>query len=153
MATIPELLANELVSLRRFCDLLDEERKALTGAKAEALPAIVEQKSKLANQLSALEAGRDQLLLAAGLQAGRGGMDVWLKTVKNPKAEHERWESLLELASKARSENETNGRLINLLLQQNQEALSVLLSGGGGSIYGPDGQHRNLAGKRSFGSV
>lgn len=153
MATIPELIANELISLRRFCALLDEERKALTGAKAEALPAIVEEKSRLASQLSTLEASRDQLLLAAGLQSGRPGMDAWLKTTKIPKVEQERWESLLELATKARSENETNGRLINLLLQQNQEALSVLLSGGGGSIYGPDGQHRNLAGKRSFGSV
>ena len=153
MSTIPELLANELISLKRFCVLLDEERKALTGAKAEALPAIVAEKSKLASQLSQLEASRDQVLLASGMESGRPGMDAWLKTTKNPKAEEERWGLLLDLASKARSENETNGRLINLLLQQNQEALSVLLSSGGGSIYGPDGQHRNLAGKRSFGSV
>ena len=63
-----------------------------------------------------------------------------------------RWHELLELATQARDGNETNGRLINLLLKQNQEALSVLISGGAESIYGADGQPRSLvAGKRSFG--
>jgi flagellar biosynthesis/type III secretory pathway chaperone len=61
---------------------------------------------------------------------------------------------VLKLAAQARNENETNGRLINLLLKQNREALSLLLSGGADSIYGTDGQHRSLAdGKRSFGKV
>lgn len=153
MESIPDLLSSEISFLQRFCALLDEERKALTGAKAEALPSIIDEKSKLATRLSGLEASRDDLLRKTGFEIGRVGMEAWLKTCANANAESKRWNSLLELAAKARSDNETNGRLINLLLKQNQEALSILLSGSGGSIYGPDGQQRNLGGGRSFGSV
>jgi flagellar biosynthesis/type III secretory pathway chaperone len=61
---------------------------------------------------------------------------------------------VLQLAAQAREENETNGRLIGILLRQNQDALSVLLSGGADSIYGTDGQQRSLSdGKRSLGSA
>ena len=153
MESIPELLANEISFLQRFCALLDEERNALTGAKAEDLPRIAEEKSTLASRLSALEASRDKLLHKSGLDIGRAGMDAWLETCANPDAERARWNILLELAAKARAENEINGRVINLLLKQNQEALAVLLSSGGGSIYGPDGQQRTVGGGRSFGSV
>ncbi len=153
MESITELLASEISFLQRFCALLDEERKALTGAKAEDLPRIAEEKSTLATRLSALESSRDNLLRKSSFDIGRAGMDAWLKTCANPNPERAQWNVLLELAAKARNENETNGRLINLLLKQNQDALAVLLSGGGGSIYGPDGQQRTLGGGRSFGSV
>jgi flagellar biosynthesis/type III secretory pathway chaperone len=151
--SITELLASEISFLQRFCALLDEERKALTGAKAEDLPRIAEEKSTLATRLSALESSRDSLLKKSNSDSGRTGMDAWLKTCANPTADRAQWNRLLDLAAKARSENETNGRLINLLLKQNQDALAVLLSSGGGSIYGPDGQQRSLGGGRSFGSV
>jgi len=153
VASISELIARELTSLQRFRALLEQERQALTGIQADALPSIVEEKAKLAAVLSALEAGRDELLVQAGRSKGRTGMEAWLKNCPNPATENQRWAELLELAAKARQENETNGRLINLLLKQNQDALSILLSGGGGSIYGPDGQQRNMTGNRSLGSA
>jgi len=153
VASISELVVRELTSVQRFRVLLEQERKALTGIQADALPAIVEEKAKLAAALSALEAGRDELLIQGGQPKGRIGMEAWLKSCPDPVAENQRWSELLELAAKARQENETNGRLINLLLKQNQDALSILLSSGGGSIYGPDGQQRNMTGNRSLGSA
>jgi flagellar biosynthesis protein FlgN len=153
VASISELVARELTSLQRFRVLLEQERQALTGVQADALPSIVDEKAKLAASLSALEASRDELLVQAGGPKGRAGMEAWLKKCPNPATENQRWSELLDLAAKARQENETNGRLINLLLKQNQDALSILLSGGGGSIYGPDGQQRNLTGNRSLGSA
>jgi flagella synthesis protein FlgN len=152
--SLSELLVTELTELKRFCALLDEERNALTGAQADRLPDIATEKSTLAARLNQLEAQRDSLLAASGFPHGRAGIDAWLATRPKADAERGRWNELLKLALQARDGNETNGRLINILLKQNQEALSVLLSGGTESIYGADGQQRNLAaGKRSFGAV
>lgn len=154
METLSELLVRELSDLRRFCALLEEERKVLTGAQADRLPDIAIEKSSLAGQLSQLESRRDALLIKDGFQKGRAGVEAWLTGRTNADVERNRWNELLKLAGQARDANETNGRLINLLLKQNQEALSVLLSGGTDSIYGADGQQRILAaGKRSFGAV
>ena len=134
--------------------MLEEERKVLTGAQADRLPDIAIGKSSLAGQLSQLESRRDALLIKDGFQKGRSGVEAWLTGRTNANVERNRWNELLKLAGQARDANETNGRLINLLLKQNQEALSVLLSGGTDSIYGADGQQRILAaGKRSFGAV
>ena len=155
MESLTELLAGELVELRRFCALLEEERKALTGVQADRLPAIAGEKSSLASQLSRFEAHRDDILSKSGFAKGRTGMEAWLANPPARLNERRQWNELLKLAGQARDANETNGRLINLLLKQNQDALAVLLSGGGvNSIYGADGQQRSLAaGKRSFGVV
>jgi flagella synthesis protein FlgN len=149
-----ELVIRELSDLKRFCALLEEERKILTGAQADRLPDIANEKSVLAAQLSRLEAQRDSLLSQLGFPGGRSGVEAWLASRPNADAERNQWKELLEFARRARDGNETNGRLINLLLKQNQDALSALLSGGTESIYGTDGQQLGLAArKRSFGAV
>ncbi len=154
MSPLSSLLARELTDLGRFCGLLEEERQALTGAHPDRLPDLASEKASLAGRLSQLEAQRDDLLAKAGLAKGRNGMDGWLAS--HPKAADERrqWRDLLELAATARQGNETNGRLINLLLKHNQDALSALVANGAESIYGADGQTRGMATeKRSFGAV
>lgn len=154
MESLSELLVSELVDLKRFCALLEEERKVLTGAQADQLPDIATEKSALAARLSQFEVQRDAILVSNGFAKGRSGIEAWLVSHPNAVVERQRWSELLRLATKARDGNETNGRLINLLLKQNQEALSVLLSGGAGSIYGADGQQRTVAGgKRSLGAA
>lgn len=153
MKSLSELLVSELSDLRRFCALLEEERKALTGVHADRLPDIAVAKSSLAGQLSQLEHQRDALLSSHGLPRGRSGVDAWLASHPDAATERNQWDELLKLAMQARDGNETNGQLINLLLKQNQQALSVLLSSGAESIYGADGQPRSMsAGQRSFGT-
>lgn len=154
MEPLSELLAEELSSVKRFCALIEEERSVLKGTQADRLPAIAAEKSALAAQLSKLERQRDALLAKNGLPRGRSGTELWLEARPNAKEEHRRWREILALAVQARDGNEANGRLINILLNQNQDALAVLLSGGRDSIYGADGQSRGVqAGKRSFGAV
>ncbi len=153
MESLSELLVRELSDLRRFCALLEEERKVLGGAQADRLPDIAAQKALLAGQLSQLETRREALLVQGGFAKGRSGIEAWLASRPGVDGERGRWNELLQLAGRARDENESNGRLINLLLKQNREALSVLLSGGDESIYGADGQQRSLAAaQRSFGA-
>lgn len=154
MESLSDVLVRELTDLKRFCELLEEERKALTGAQADRLPDIAKDKAALVGQLNQLETRRDTLLTQSGFAKGRSGIEAWLARAPNTDSDRHRWTELLKLATQARDGNETNGKLIHLLLKQNQEALSVLLSGGTDSIYGADGQQRGLAaGKRSFGAV
>lgn len=154
MESLSELLAKELSELGRFCALLDEERNVLTGAQADRLPDIAAEKSLIAGRLNQMEMQREALLAAAGFPQGRSGIEAWLASRPDEDGQRGRWNDVLKLARTARNGNETNGRLINLLLSRNQEALSMLLSGGTESIYGVDGQQRGLvSGKRSFGAV
>lgn len=140
--------------MARFCALLDEEREVLGGTRAERLQEIAAEKAALATELSRMESRRETRLAGEGLLSGRRGMDAWLASHPNASAERGDWQQLLELAARARDGNAANGRLINLLLQQNQEALSLLVAGGAGSIYGTDGQsHRVTEGKRSLGKA
>lgn len=154
MASLDDLLAREKPALARFCALLDEERKALSGNGADRLIDIAGEKQSLALELGQLEKRREAALVAGGYTGGRAGVERWL--ADNPGADDARrlWLDVLRLAQLARDGNESNGRLINLLLQQNQDALSLLMSGGTDSIYGTDGQQRRLAdGKRSLGKA
>lgn len=140
--------------MARFCALLDEERDVLGGARADRLQEIATEKATLAVELSRMESRRDARLAADGHAPGRSGMDAWLAVRPDASAERRQWQELLELAARARDGNAANGRLINMLLQQNQDALSLLLAGGAGSIYGTDGQsHRVTEGKRSLGKA
>jgi flagella synthesis protein FlgN len=152
--SLSELLVRELSDLRRFCALLVEERRVLNGAEADRLTDIANEKSSLAAQLNRVEARRDTLLVKSGFAKGRAGTEAWLASLPEAETERQQWSEVLQLAAQARDENETNGRLIGILLKQNQDALSVLLSGGADSIYGTDGQQRSLSdGKRSLGSA
>lgn len=62
--------------------------------------------------------------------------------------------ALRDLASTAQALNETNGRLIALRLQHNQQALNVLLAAANtAATYGPDGQQQPGLGSRILGKA
>ncbi|HLA36256.1 MAG TPA: flagellar protein FlgN [Rhodocyclaceae bacterium] len=151
MSELIEILDNELAELQRFCALLIEEQKVLTGRKADRLPIVAADKAALAAKLNQLEKQREATLAGCGFSGDREGMRAWLAAGDKPEEANSRWDEILRLAERARSTNDANGRLIGLLLKQNQDALSVLLAGSGDSIYGANGQQFSRASKRSIG--
>lgn len=61
---------------------------------------------------------------------------------------------LRELAATARDLNQTNGQLIAVRIQRNQQALNVLFAAAGQApTYGPDGQQLSSLGSRSLGKA
>jgi flagella synthesis protein FlgN len=63
-------------------------------------------------------------------------------------------EALRALAAEARELNETNGKLIAVHLQRNQQALNVLLAAAdNATVYGRDGQPQTGLGSRSLGKA
>jgi hypothetical protein len=152
--SLSELLIRELADLRRFCALLAEERKVLTGAEADRLADIASEKSSLASQLSQVETRRDALLVKSGFCQGAvrhrslarqpAGCRCRAAPVErgaetrpaSPQRERNQWPS-----DKPPAQAEPGGAFLAAV-------------GGADSIYGTDGQQRSLAdGKRSFGTV
>lgn len=151
-ASIAGLLAEELQALQTFVALLRREQALLTEGTVDTLPALAAEKSDLATTLGRILQAREQALKAAGLAGSRAGMEAWLDS--SGASQRPAWQELLSLTAAARELNETNGRLINLRLQDNQQALAVLMAAANQAVtYGPDGQQRASGGGRSLGSA
>jgi flagellar biosynthesis protein FlgN len=147
------LLAQELQALRSFVALLSREQSLLTEGDTEPLTSLAAEKSHTAMELSRLAAARDRELGHLQLPPGRAGMDAWVQSATGS-ASRTDWSQLLELAVDARTLNESNGKLIALRLQHNQQALNILMAAADQAVtYGPDGQQRSGGSGRSLGSA
>lgn len=148
MATTPSPIARlgeEIARLKEFIALLQREQELLAKANTEALLALVDGKTALADTLAAFSLARENLLAQLGLPNGRAGMTAWLARAGSDKS-RQAWQELLDLAAQARSLNETNGKLIALHLQQNQQAFAALMQAANRAMtYGPDGQQQSSA--------
>ncbi len=156
MATIESLLQASHVVLGEFLVVIEAERQCLGQGKVEALQAITSQKSALATRLAELDNQLDAALVAKSHPAGRPGVERWLSTLpaSGNQPFQATWKAILERAATAKQANEINGKLIATLMQQNQQALGVLLSDTGESnTYGADGQRNSSAGRRNLGSA
>lgn len=156
MAAIANLLDQAIGTLKEFLAAVTDERQCLVKGDTSPLPPIAERKSALAIRLAELEARRDAALGATGLGSGRAGVDAWIaaRPANLRAAAHKSWQIYMDLAIKAREENELNGKLIAAHLQQNQQALNALLgSSAEGGTYGADGQRSASASRRPLGSA
>lgn len=159
LAPIPSLLKQTVAELQRFLGVIATERQVLVSGEINRLPTLAEEKSALATRLAALESQRDNALLEAGFTTGRAGVDAWLTAnaaLFAPAATEipTLWQQLITLAAEAKRENETNGKLIGAHMQQNQQALGLLLGKSADTTpYDSDGQQKSIAGRRPLGSA
>ncbi len=156
MPTLESLLQEARDTLGEFLAAIHAERQCLNGSDSTTLAETTSRKSALANRLAEIDTQRDAVLGAKGLSAGRKGIETWLETLPLAagRASRAAWLSVLERAAEARRENDLNGKLIAARLQQNQQALGVLLGEtGDAGTYGADGQHNTQGGRRTLGSA
>ncbi len=156
MPTLESLLHESQKVLGEFLAAIHAERQCLQGSGISNLPEVTARKSALATRLADLDTQRDAALSAKGQAAGRKGIDAWLKSLSPASGREPRaaWNSILERAAEAKRENDVNGKLIAARLQQNQQALGVLLGEtGDAGTYGADGQHDTPSGRRTLGSA
>jgi flagella synthesis protein FlgN len=147
---VADLLGKESGELRRFIDLLQREQSLLTQGNLDPLLSVAEEKSAAAERLGKLSAQREGLLAADGCV---GDMGAWLAKPGHQTVA-KAWQDVLDLAAKAKHLNETNGQLIGLRFQHNQQALATLLAAADQAMtYGPDGQQRAPGGGRTLGSA
>lgn len=146
-------LDEEITKLREFIAILEREQELLAHADIEALMPLIDAKTGMANTLTALSRERDDCLARIGLSGNRAGMEAWLSKSGSDR-QRQGWQELLHLAATARAINETNGKLINLHAQRNQQAFAALMSAANRAMtYGPDGQQQTGFGSRILGTA
>lgn len=147
-----DVLQQELSTLDRFIELLQQEQAALVAADVDTLQSLAADKQQLSDQLNALAQNRANQLQSAGFPPDSEGVKAWLQNQAD--SVRHSWELLLENARTAQRLNQTNGKLIQTHLQHNQQALSALVSAANrADVYGADGQPMGGPGgaKRSLG--
>lgn len=138
--------------MRGFVAALQQEQQALVAGDIDRLVSVVKEKADLATRLNRFAEQRQQLLTAAGLPNDRTGIESWLTDQTLSPSDRSAWKSLFALTSEARTLNESNGKLIAMRMQHNQQALNVLLEAANqATLYGPDGQTKQVGGGRLFG--
>lgn len=149
---LADLLAQELREVGGFIELLREEQKLLASSgNADALLPIAERKSEFATRLRTIGEHRERFLAARTQKPGREGMEAYLAAAPDGEPLRSEWQRLLTLAKEARALNETNGKLIAVHWQHNQQALAALTSAADNAVvYGPDGQQTGSSAGRRF---
>lgn len=149
---LADLLAGEIREVGGFIELLREEQKLLASAgHADALLPIAERKSEFASKLRAIGEQRERFLASQRCKPGREGMEAYLAAAPDGDALRTQWQRLVAAAKEARALNETNGKLIAVHWQHNQQALAALMSAADNAVvYGPDGQQTGASAGRRF---
>jgi len=147
-------LKHELAALGDFAAVLQQEQQALVAGDIDKLVPIVEDKTRLAASLNRFAEQRQRLIKAAGLPNDRKGLEAWLAGQPLKAQDRADWKKLLALTAEAQSLNDSNGKLIAMRIQHNQQALNVLLSAANQTtLYGPDGQTKPSGGGHLFGKA
>ncbi len=133
-------VTEEHATLEAFASLLVYEEKALAAVSPlETLPDIIEKKTELTDKLASLERLRDEQLRDMGLPGGWKGMEL---AVSDDARLAQQWKLLQSVVERARRANATNGLMIRVRMNYNQNALAILRGGmrQNANVYGPDGR-------------
>ena len=149
MSALGKLIEREITLISRFVTSLQEEQEALKAANPESLPTIHEEKSRLVDQLNALENERIQLVGGSANMPDRERMAAWLQVHPNEKTVAGHWKKLIELAQEAKRLSDLNAALVKLHLEKTTQALAILTRHAQENLfYGSDGQAATYTGSR-----
>lgn len=148
---LARLIQEERTGLQGFIALLRREEALLIATQIDALASLAEEKTALYRTLQRLSDERVVMFARLGAAVNDANIRVVLADLPDALGA---WQEVVSLAAEARERNRVNGQLITELLQNNQQALSVLLAAAEHpQIYGPDGQSRPTSSGRLFGSA
>ena len=146
------LLHEEAAMLNDFVSLLEREQSLLLEGQTDTLLDMAEQKTRMYRRLQYLSDERARLFAGVRQTPSDGAIRQGLSDHRTARDD---WEKVIRLAQRASEQNQINGRLIGERMQNNQQALTVLMAAAAqpGATYGPDGQSRPFLSGRRFGSV
>lgn len=137
-------LTQEHAAIGAFLELLDREAAALSGGDFAAMPALVERKAQLVEQIASLDRQREMEQISLGYTADQSGADG--VAAAGGKALQDAWRNLREQAAQAREHNHRNGVIVHTHLDFTRQSINFLKASGQ-PLYGPDGTHHTGAGK------
>lgn len=145
------LIGEERSGLQKFIALLQREEALLIAGKIDTLTTLAEDKTAQYRALQRLS--DDKMVMFARAGAKISNENIRLALAGLPEALGS-WDEVIALANEAKERNRVNGQLILERLQNNQQALTTLLSAAEHpQIYGQDGQSRPTGGGRHLGSA
>lgn len=125
-----------------LASLLEREQEALIDVASDRVAALAGEKERVTHRLKELGARRVALLQAQGVSGDASGMRAWL--TGHPEQARQigsTWSKLSEKAEQTRRQNQTNGRLIDALVQHLQTRLNMISSATcANPTYGPTGK-------------
>ncbi len=134
-------LEKERDTFRTIHHTLESEQKALARGDVDRLMQISKFKIEQFLTLNQLADKRNRYLAENGLASHMEGMEQWLAVQPGHSTARVIWRELLASAREARLLNEANGALIDVKMQHNQQALSVLQQAANqAALYDPSGR-------------
>lgn len=150
MAILTTCFNDEKIAILKLVALMKEEQHCLIDADISNLQKLTIQKTEIIREMSELGNIRHNILVSAGYEPQKIGMQEWLNSAADSEVSVI-WTEILSLAKSAKELNDTNGLLINRHLTRNQNTLNVLQGAlPGAGFYGPDGQSKLQAATRSL---
>ncbi len=133
-------LATQQHVLRECIRLMEHEQRLISTATIDGqqLTKISERKREVLAEIERLEAIRMRAQHRLGYPEGRAGAEKAARDARCSDA----WQTLIDLAERAKQLNELNGQTIRMRMEQNQRILNFLSEAAGQSLYGPNGQAR-----------
>ncbi|ABS47424.1 MULTISPECIES: flagella synthesis protein FlgN [Yersinia pseudotuberculosis complex] len=135
-------LDQQLDLLESLTNVVAQEQQLLCSGRIQGwvLQGVTEQKSSILATLAYLDQTRITTETTANIQAPYPHMQALA----------ERWQRLLQLTERLRYSNLHNGLLLQQHIEHNNQALAVLNTRHGQSLYGPDGQAKgaNILGRK-----
>lgn len=145
------LIGEERDGLQKFIALLQQEEALLIAGKIDTLTTLAEEKTALYRALQRLSDDRTVMFARVGAKVSNENIRLTLGSLPDALTS---WDEVIALATEAKERNRVNGQLIRDRLQNNQQALTTLLSAAEHpQIYGQDGQSRPTGGGRHLGSA
>lgn len=145
------LISEERDGLQKFIALLQQEEALLIAGKIDTLTTLAEEKTALYRALQRLSDDRTVMFARVGARVSNENIRLALGSLPDALTS---WDEVIALATEAKERNRVNGQLIRDRLQNNQQALTTLLSAAEHpQIYGQDGQSRPTGGGRHLGSA
>ena len=138
---VAEGLLKEKLALEGFINILNQEQAALIDGDSDQVLKLSEQKSIFVDQLNRFESQRQPQFNAFLLKEQMVTYNSWIADLDD--SAKVIWDELLSLAKVAHRINQINGELIQTHLQNNQQALTLLMSlANRANLYGADGQSK-----------
>ncbi len=119
--------------------LLMREQTSLINADIDAVEDLLDEKSKLLQNISTSIQARYDTLSKLGFDANENGMSAWVEKRGTPE-QVQFWKDFQQTLSRAKEMNRLNGQLINKHFNVNQQALNMLQGGASAGVYGANGQ-------------
>ena len=140
-------------TVEKLTVILQQEQDALVEGEDDRLETFAFDKTELLRHLAGLAEKRNRHLASRGLIPDREGMEAWLADNADAKI-LAAWRDSLRFAKTAQQINQTNGEMLVMRQQHNQQALAVLLGAADASaLYGPKGLTSRFSGRRPLGQV